>query len=196
MYDYADKILEFLRKKYIRIFGKARNYMVIDELNAMQYANDMFSELLELTLFWWLKVANKAYGDICGEKDHFDRDWIEEYLLEYDPITKYVFTHEVDRKASRFGEMLVATKSISRDVDGSLRLWYNMIAQYTISIVDEATEQAYLDSGVTKLRWNTERDERVCKVCQSRDRRIYRIDLYPEKPHYGCRCYPTPVGDD
>lgn len=44
--------------------------------------------------------------------------------------------------------------------------------------------------GVTRWRWNTAADERVCDVCQPRDGLVYEVGKGEEPPaHVRCRCW-------
>jgi SPP1 gp7 family putative phage head morphogenesis protein len=62
-----------------------------------------------------------------------------------------------------------------------------------LDAVDEATLDGYKDSGVEKVKWNTNIDGRECKTCRERDGEVYAIDDVPPKAHRNCRCYLTPV---
>ena len=114
-------------------------------------------------------------------------------LSEYDPVTRYVYTHEVERKRMRLAEAYIASNGDSREVKKALRLWSNMIRQYSIAITDEALLLTYKKAGVEYVKWITEEDERRCGQCAERHGKVYRIDNVPPKPHMGCRCYFEPV---
>jgi SPP1 gp7 family putative phage head morphogenesis protein len=59
----------------------------------------------------------------------------------------------------------------------------------------EGNSKAWQAAGVKRWRWNTARDERVCKVCGPRDGKVYTFGLDQEAPpaHVRCRCWATPV---
>ena len=97
-----------------------------------------------------------------------------------------------DRKRSRLLEALIATRGDPAEVEMALTYWSKMVAEYAVEITDAATLQALKDMGVTKVKWYTEKDERVCKTCRERHGKIYPIDEVPAKPHWGCRCYIVP----
>ena len=51
---------------------------------------------------------------------------------------------------------------------------------------------AFGQVGVTRWRWNTANDERVCPQCQPRDGQVYEIGKGEEPPaHVRCRCWIT-----
>ena len=54
---------------------------------------------------------------------------------------------------------------------------------------------AWQSAGIRKVRWNTQRDERVCPICAPRDGQLYQItDLGQFPPaHQNCRCWVEPV---
>ena len=51
--------------------------------------------------------------------------------------------------------------------------------------------QAFGRAGVTRWRWNTANDERVCDVCQPRDGVTYPMDAERPPAHVRCRCWMT-----
>ena len=83
------------------------------------------------------KAARKAFVRMARDKD--DDITIAEALFllsEYDPVTRYVYTHEVERKRMRLAEAYIASNGDSREVKKALRLWSNMIRQYSIAITE------------------------------------------------------------
>ncbi len=196
MYDYSDKIITFLIKQFIEIFGRLRTVLYFDELNILDNVNQVYWELDELSQTWLTNIAIKAYKDAGGEDNSFiNLQWLTENILgEYDKVTKYVYTNEVDRKRSRLAESLIASDNKSTEIDKALKLWSAMISQYAITAVDTATLAAYKSLGVREVVWKSIKDGRRCKVCMERDGKVYSIDEVPPKPHIGCRCYLVPKG--
>lgn len=196
MYDYSDKVIAILIKRFIEIFDSLRTGFFFDELNIFDSVNSAYAELDELSQMWLTNIAARAYKDAGGEDNSFiNRDWLTENVLEaYDPVTKYVYINEVDRKRSRLAESLIASEDKSIEIDKALKLWSAMISQYAITVVDTATVSAYKSLGVKEVVWKSVKDGRQCKVCMSRDGKVYSTDEVPPKAHIGCRCYLVPKG--
>lgn len=198
MYEYTDKILDYLNKRFIRSFKKLKSILKFDEINKIKKdVDDCYKECFKETRLRYLDIARRYYKK-ASEKDKedvIDLMWIDNFLSSYDPITKYVFVNEVDRKRARTFEAIVATQS-TKDVDTSIRLWAGQVKQWADEVTDEATIQGFKDRGVKYVKWNTEKDDRRCKICYDREGKIYPIDKVPEKPHIGCRCWLTVAKED
>lgn len=193
MYEYADKILQYLRKRFIRLFRNFKAQPSFDELNVLSSSKALYQELEQITEECLLMIAKQAYQAQGGKfVELITHAWLLGWLNQYDPVTKYVYNHEVERKCSRFAESVIASTNKAKEIDTALRYWSNMVSQYAIEITDKATEQAYRDNGVEQVMWVTVKDERRCKECRERDGKIYDIDKIPPKPHIGCRCYKIP----
>lgn len=193
MYKQTDKVIRFLNKKYIRIFGRAKALVSFDEINVLSYSHEIYDELENITEKAYLSLAKHVYKKHSkSRKTDIVELWLLGVLGEYNPVTKYVYLHEVDRKRARFAEALIASPTKAKEVDVSLRYWSAMARQYANEITDAAMLQAYKDDGVTKVEWITEEDERRCTTCAKRHGAIYDIDKVPPKPHIGCRCYLLP----
>lgn len=121
------------------------------------------------------------------------RGWLLEVLMAYEPVAKYVYTNEVERKRDRLAEAVIASKTKAREFDRGLGYWVQMTAHFADCVSDAATLKAFGDAGVKEVRWNTQRDGRVCLECEARNGLVYKIDNVPPKPHWGCRCYLTAV---
>lgn len=196
MYDYADKVLALLLKQFIELFDSLKVSFFVDELNVIENVNSLYEEIDELSQMWLTNIAAKAYKDAGGEDNSFiTRQWLTENVLEeYDKVTKYIYTNEVDRKRSRLVESLIASDNKSNEIDRALKLWSAMISQYAITAVDTATVSAYKSLGVKEVVWKCRLDSRTCGICLSRNGNYYPIDKVPPKPHIGCRCYLVPKG--
>lgn len=196
MYDYADKATTVLLKYFIEMFDELKMTFFLDELNVFEKVSSLYEEIDELSQTWLKNIAAKAYKDAGGEStDDINRQWLTENVLEaYDPVTKYVYINEVDRKRSRLAESLIASDDKSSEIDKALKLWSAMISQYAITAVDTATLTAYKALGVKEVIWKSIKDGRRCKICLSRDDKVYPIDEVPPKAHIGCRCYLVPKG--
>lgn len=222
MYEYTDKVIRQMRRRFIRLFSGFKSTIAIrfDELNVIQASRTLYNELEKIALDGFLRIAEKAYKSqgfneswFCSRSPALDKNdrlgwsadkaqrssadvitsaWLMGILNEYDPVTKYVYLHEVERKRSRFEESIIASANPAEEVNTALRYWSNMVSQYAIEITDRATLRAYEDSGVERVVWRTVKDERRCKKCLERDGRVYRISEIPPKPHIGCRCWLLP----
>ena len=196
MYKHTDKILGYLNKRFIRAFKGLKSILKFDEINRIKKdVDECYEECYSETRKRYRDIARHAYKAAGGDdEDTIDYMWVEKFLKSYDPITKYVFDNEVDRKRARTFEAIVSTKSI-KDVNTSLRLWAGQVKQWGDNITDEATIKAYKDRGIKKVRWNTEKDDRRCHECYEREGKVYDIDKVPDKPHIGCRCWLTPQSE-
>lgn len=198
MYEYTDKVIRYLTKQIIRTFGNAKGLLLsFDELNVLDYSAEMYKSLEKVNYEAYYKLAVKSYKDnlIKGKTGKVpSRKWLAEFLLLYDPVTKYVYQHEVERKRSRFAEAVIAspTPEKTQAVDSGMKSWSQQTNQYAIGVTDAAALKAFKDSGVKRVIWVTEPDEKRCRDCKELDGNIYDIDIVPPKPHIRCRCRVKP----
>lgn len=203
MYEYMDKVLKRLQKQYITLFNKL-NTLPIDELNSIPPTKDLYDQLLKLAKKWYLLIAVHAYRDGWAaaeakgkKKKEPDLEWLLLLLSEKnpDPVTKYAFIPEMERKQGRLAEAISASRTQAErkeEIRKALKYWTFQSTCGGVRVVDEATLEAYRDAGVNRVRWITQGDEKVCAVCRSRHMHIYPIDSVPDKPHPNCRCYLIP----
>lgn len=193
MYEYTDKVVLYMKKRFIRLFSNFKGQMSFDELNVIQSSKALYEELNKIVEECLLMIAKRAYKDNSGiNEDIIDVMWLHRQLDDYNPVTKYVYTHEVERKCARFAESIIASPNKAKEIETALRYWSNMVYQYAIHITDAAARQAYLDNGAERVVWVTVKDERRCRECLKRHNKVYDIDKVPPKPHLGCRCYIRP----
>lgn len=193
MYEYTDKVIRYMRKKFIRLFDSFRTNVPFDELNVISSSKSLYEELEKITEESLLAIAKRAYKTNGGlYESSITHRWLLGWLNDYNPVTKYVYLHEIERKCARFAESILASNNPSAEIDVALRYWSNMVTQYAIDITDRAVEQAYSDNDIEKVMWVTIKDERRCKECRERDGKVYDINNIPPKPHWGCRCYLIP----
>lgn len=192
-YEYTDEVILYMRKRFVRMFSDYKSQLHIDELNVLRGSKALYEDLFDLTVDCFVRIARNAYKKY-NKKDvkKIDRDWVLDYLTEYDPITKYVFTHEVERKQGRFAESVIASSTPMKEIDTALRYWSSMVNQYSIEVTDKAALQAMIDTGIKKVIWIAQDDEKTCKKCESRNGKVYTINNVPPKEHIGCRCYLKP----
>lgn len=201
MYEYTDKIIRYLTKQIIRTFGKAKVLLLsFDELNVLDYSAEMYKYLREITFTAYWKLAEYVYHKNLpkGAKGKITEAWLRDFLASYDPVTKYVYDHEVDRREARFAESVIASINRAKEIEAGMRSWSRMVNQYAIGVTDASALKAYADGGVERVIWITEDDEKRCSECKKREGNIYDIAKVPPKPHPGCRCklYPYFGADD
>lgn len=202
MYAVADRYIRLYDKRFINLFGQLTATLHIDELNVLNSVQTLYAELDRLTRQALLLIAEESY-DKCVEQHvglsgetEIDELFLIELLIAYNPVTKYMFTNEVDRKRARLAEAILSDlNTADKEVKQALKLWSGMFAQYAITVTDEAALKAYKDSGYTHVLWVSMLDDRRCEVCEERDGAVYPIDDVPPKPHWGCRCQLLPWPD-
>ena len=150
-----------------------------------------------------MSILNPLYQEIYdealalgfdGDLRDLDEVWIEEFFEEYNPVTKYVFANEIDRKESRLFEALVAsTLEKTASYKTAENLLIRQIKQYSIDLEDKIVKTVYKDLGVEKVVWVAEIDHKTCGVCADMDGEIFDLQDVPQKPHINCRCWITPV---
>lgn len=198
MYEFTDKAIEQINRTIQREFSKLRRTVLsFDEIWVVQDAvNACYRAIEREVKNLYLDVANAAYKDATGREDAISYLWVEQFLFDYDPVTKYVFAHEFDRKRARTFEAIVSTQrksDIPKELKQSMQSLSVQTKQYADEITDTATLQGYKDSGVDRVRWITEQDGRVCIDCRKRHGKTYSIDNVPVKPHIRCRCWLVPA---
>ena len=179
---------------------------LFDELNidsVKKHVNKLNKKIFKIIKSEFFAVANDIYAEIAaevielgfdGDLGDIDESWIEEFLKEYSPVTKYVFINELERKFSRLFEALIA------DLEARLESYKStensiikQVKQKGIELEDELDKKAYKEFGVEKVMWVTEDDEKTCGVCSELDGQIFDLEDVPPKQHYNCRCWIAPV---
>ena len=192
IYEIADKVADRLVETYAKEFGKV-NVADFDALNVIKQSKKLYSWLEKVTKESYLMLANIVYSDFADDGEELTEVWLSGILEAYDPVTRYVFDNEWERKRQLFVEGIIASKDKKLESKLSAARLAKQSVQYTITVADEAQLEAYRKNGVKKVRWVSERDSRVCDVCASRDGNVYPINAIPPKPHYNCRCRFEPV---
>lgn len=204
-YKYGERKSAELSGRITRAFRKSRLTLNFDELNvlkARKEATRLYKQLAEFNRAAFQDVAHRAYSEACGEAGQPDRkldaEWLAAFLVMYNPVTKYVYGHEVSRKRARFFEALVSDlqagdrRAAQEDYDASARAWLGMTFQTMIDVEDAAVLEGYRDSSVRRVTWHAVGDDRKCKTCRELDGQTFAIGQVPTKPHWGCRCWLTP----
>lgn len=195
LYDFIDKVVGTLNRRYIALFNKLKNLKTEKEI--IQGVDDVYKEIDRITREYLLLIARKVYRLLYDDDDIIEDiitlAWIDEVLREYDPITKYVYVHEVDRKRARLIEAMIASDDKAKEVETATRIWSKQATQYADNIALKSAEKVYKDSGVKEVIWHTEQDSRVCNICRDRDGVRYTLEKVPVRPHYRCRCWLSAV---
>ena len=189
MYQKTDQVIAYLAKQYAKLF---RRLTSLDELNVINVSHEIFDEAVMLTEQEVTRLVKMVYDSNRegGEISSTDAlSLVLTLMLAYNPVTKYVYRNEMDRKRSRFAEGVIASDRPNEEVALAKRLMIATNKQFAEDATFEAVVQAYRDDGVEKVRWVTSEDDRRCKECKSRHGKIYPINNIPPKPHRYCRCY-------
>lgn len=189
-YKYTDKAIAYIEKQLIERYSRLKSLVSFDELNVLDEVNTLYREIYVLVKKTFLLLANRVYTDSLRKKSlhSLDEEWLDTILNGYDPVSKYVFAHEMDRKCARLIEAIIASNARAQEIDRALRAMSFMCRLYADRITDEAVMQAYRDSGARRVKWVAEHDESTCSVCRRRDGNIYPIGAVPSDPHPNCRC--------
>lgn len=205
IYDAADRAIREMNRYNLKAFGRLK-LAKWDELNVIREVTGVYSDSTNLAKRKYYEIAVEAYivalyeVHYAAQRAHRMADdtitalWILGMLEGVDPVTKYAFLPEKERKAQRLIEALSVALDKGHEVDKALRYWTVQVGQYADNSVYNARMQAFRDAGVEKVMWVTQRDERVCDECYPRDGEIYSIDEVPER-HFHCRCVLMPVMD-
>lgn len=195
MYEYTDKVILYMRKKFIRLFNSFKSLQSFDELNVIQSSKTLYEELEDIVYKSLLLIAKHAYKTHSDDiiDDYIVEGWVREWLQEYNPVAKYVYVHEVERKRARFAESVIASDNKAKEIESALRYWSQQATWFAIDVTDKATLEAYKVKGVSNVQWFTIKDERRCATCKARHGKVYEITKVPPKPHLNCRCFWLPV---
>lgn len=203
LYDYTDARIKRLNRQFLRLFQRVR-LLNFDELNVLNDVSAVYRKADRNAKAAYLDIAEYAYafGLLEAEKAGFrpkrrrdiDRDWVLDFLEEEDMVTLYRYEPELDRKRDRLVEALAVTNKPNKEIDKALRYLIMQTTHYADKATAQAELQAFKDAGVKKVMWLTERDNRVCSVCQPLDGKIFSIGKVPPIPqHYHCRCRLIPI---
>ena len=196
MYEQTDREMKRLTTLLVREFGKLKKKSVLafDDMNSLKRAVDeCYKDCYRAIVNSFVSIARFYFKAGGGEDTVITALMIEQFLSkELDPVTKYIFKAESDRKRARAFEAIAVSRD-AKEVDKALKLYHAQVKQWADEITDEFTLRGYEEKGITRVRWKTEEDSRVCHECAERDNKIYPIRKIPPKPHINCRCYLLPL---
>ena len=168
-----------------------------------KHINKLYKNVYKTIKDEFLKVAKEVEQDIYeevialgfdGDLRDIDESWVEEFFDAYNPVTKYVFSNELDRKKSRLFESLVASNLVKeQSYKTAENLLKRQINQYAIDLEDAIAMVVYEDVGVKKVQWVAEDDSKTCGICRDLDGEVFKINKAPDKQHHNCRCYLIPI---
>lgn len=203
-YDLADRAIKDMNRRNLRAFDGLKT-LKFDELNVLRTVRKVYDDSVMVAKRRYQQIAEDAYVEALvlagmerskAEKlaeESITEDWILDMLEEYDALTLYSFVNEVERKKQRTAEAILAAQDKTAEVDKALKLWTLQVSQYADNSVLYATLDGYEKAGIKRVKWASEKDEKVCKVCAKLDGKIFLVNKVPVKPHYHCRCILTPV---
>lgn len=178
---------------------------LFDELNILgvkKHVHKLYKTIHKTVKQEFLKVINEIYQTIYdeavamgfdGDIRNLDDAWVESFFDLYNPVTKYVFSNEIDRKESRLFEALISNElERVKSYAYAERLITQQIEQYAIDFEDAIAKVVYEDTGVKKVIWNAEQDSKTCGVCSELGGQVFDLSDVPPKQHYQCRCWITP----
>jgi hypothetical protein len=187
MYKQLDKLLKKLVLIIYRNFLRVRT-LPFDEINVAPKIQEFYEELVEENRKVYKEIATWYYNHE-GQRGDFPDDLLLELLRTPSPVMKYSYDSEVIRKRDRLVEALLATGGDVNEIDKGMRYWTQMTGWFAVEVADFAVAQARAERSVSRVRWRSERDNKVCHVCFKRDGNIYPLAAVPPKPHPNCRCW-------
>lgn len=194
-YKKTDKTIAYLNKQYSKLFRKLTSF---DELNVIEVSHEIYDEVLKLVEQESARLVKAVY-DSYSENNAISlaeaTAFVLVLMLAYNPVTKYVYKNELERKRSRFAEGVIASDSPIEEIELAKRLLVALNRQFEDDVTFDTVVKACEDDGVKEVRWITAEDDKRCKECKSRHGKIYSIHRIPPKPHRYCRCYVERVRD-
>lgn len=195
MYKRTDRIIDYLLEEFIKLFNKAKVITHYDELNVISYSKELYTRIDELVKEAFLELAKSTAKEVIDVAEELiTMEWLLGILNEYNPLTKYRYETELERKRQRFAEAVIASNENKEDeIEKALNYISRMVSQYALEVTDSALQVGYEQLGIKEVMWHTEEDDKVCDKCKKMNKKIYPIDKIPIKPHWNCRCYVLPV---
>ena len=196
-YRKTDKTITYLNKQYGRMFRKAASF---DALNIIDISHEIYEEAYQLAEQEAIRLVESVYssyrrGEEVTAGSFNPVAFVLAMVLAYNPVTKYVYKNEIDRKRARFAESMLASTTPAEEIARAKRLLAATNAQFMDDVTFDTLIQAYKDNGTKMVRWVTAVDDRRCKQCAARHGKKYPIDKVPAKPHIHCRCYVEEVAE-
>ena len=188
-YNKTDKTIAYLNKQYSKLFRKLTSF---DELNVIEISHEIYNEVLKMVEQESTRLVKAVYDSYSENHTISVTDataFVLALMLAYNPVTKYIYKNELERKRSRFAEGVIASDSPIEEVELAKRLLVALNRQFEDDVTFDTVVKAFEDDGVKEVKWITAVDDKRCAECKSRHNKIYPIHKIPPKPHRYCRCY-------
>ena len=188
-YKKTDKTIAYLNKQYSKLFRKLTSF---DELNVIEVSHEIYNEVLKLVEQESTRLVKTVYNSYSENRTISTTDataFVLALMLAYNPVTKYVYKNELERKRSRFAEGVIASDSPIEEVELAKRLLVALNRQFEDDVTFDTVVKAFEDDGVKEVRWITAEDDKRCKECKSRHGLIYKIDKIPPKDPSALICF-------
>lgn len=199
LYARADQAIKEMNRQNLKLFNQLK-LAKWDELSVIRKVSETYEQSTRMAVRKYYEIAVEAYivalyqmkmdkkraTEMADET--IDLTWVYEFLEDVDPVTLYAFFPERERKKQRLLEALTATNNRNAEIDKALRYWTVQVGQYADNSVYQARLAAFRDAGVKRVRWVTQKDERVCPECGELDEQIFPIESVPPPQHIHCRC--------
>lgn len=188
-YSKTDKTIAYLNKQYAKLFRRLTSF---EELNVIQVSHEIYGEverLVERESTRLVKSVYDSYSESGAISVEDANAFVLTLMMAYNPVTKYVYRNELERKRSRFVEGVISSDTPREEVELAKRLLVALNRQFEDDVTFDTVVKAYEDDGVKEVRWITADDDKRCAECKSRHNKIYPIHKIPPKPHRFCRCY-------
>lgn len=195
MYEFTDAATELLRRRALRSFDRFASVIPADEINVLNGVKNLYKKIAKDAKRCYNEIVEHYYFLFDGKAGFFCDDLVTDYLEEgYDPVAKYVFARETERKAARLAEGLIADPNCAEaEIRKAKYLWGLQATHFAIRLSDLAQIRAYESRGISYVRWVTNVDGKECRTCRDRHGKIYPLQALPAKPHYNCRCTIRPA---
>jgi len=222
LYKRYDAFVETARRRIRQEFNRI-TLAPFDKLNVIQAG--------ELTESIWRRVdrANRrAYAELCEWVYEWvyvqygaeapRKDWteiVDRWLKGYDPVTRYVYESELERKRLRLVEgiltaretqdrtmledvarsaaslLLTQSTQVGLDIMGAVQM--EAYTEVLEAVRREEGEQPERVQEISELiRYNACDDSKTCGECRDDDGKVFRVSEAPRIPrHYRCRCWYT-----
>lgn len=160
-----------------------------------RFNRDAYAEMCEWT-YEWVYVQ---YGDKPPHKD-----WtkvVDDWLRGYDPVTKYIYDRELERKRLRLNEGVLTTREtqdrpgLTDVVRTAANLLLTQSLQYGLDLIGETELEAFQEAAEDEdalIRYNACNDSKTCNECWKLNGKVFTVSEAPHIPqHYRCRCWYT-----
>ena len=197
----AAKIIKRLRQEF-----RHNRLSLFDEMNVLavrKHVEKLYANAYKIIKREFVAIlsplAEELYAEALamgfdGNIRELGEAWVDVFFGKYNPVTRYVFLNELDRKEARLFEALVAS---SDDRQQSYKTAENLlikqVKQYAGDLEDEITKVVYKDAGVKMVQWVAELDHKTCETCSGLDGIVFSIEDAPDKQRYHCRWDLVPV---